>query len=153
MKNTVRTKKLRNGDKLVVVNIDRRFEYAPKYVDLKRLIAHLGAIYGSEEVTRELGLGKTTLFPKKSEDWKKRWKYKYLGQIIMDGYKEKDLKKLVSESNDNVIILREISYSNNTFRLCWVEGSKEKGTCHCTRRLKSDKYKEILSEYKKLLKF
>lgn len=63
MKNTVKTKRLKNGDKLVVVNIDGRFEYAPKYTDLKKLIAHLGAIYGSKEVTRELGLGKTTAFP------------------------------------------------------------------------------------------
>jgi len=67
MRNTVKTKRLKNGDRLVVVNIDGKFEYAPKYIDLKRLIMHLGAIYGKKEVTRELGLGKTTAFPTKKK--------------------------------------------------------------------------------------
>ena len=67
--NIVRTKKLKSGNKLVVVNINNQFEYAPRYRDLKEMIYQLMLLYGKDEVLREIGLssfiakGEASLIP------------------------------------------------------------------------------------------
>ena len=60
MNNIVKTKILENGDKLVIIVIDGKYgkyEYAPKYSDLREAIKHLKKIYGAKEVKQELKLG------------------------------------------------------------------------------------------------
>ena len=54
--NYVRTKKLSNGNKLVVIGIGCKYEYAPKYEDLSRVIFELIKLYGKDEVFEKLGL-------------------------------------------------------------------------------------------------
>lgn len=57
MNNTVKTKILKNGNKLVVIVINNEYEYAPKYSDLREVIIQLKKIYGAKEVKKELKLG------------------------------------------------------------------------------------------------
>ena len=57
MNNTVKTKILKNGNRLVVIVINNEYEYAPKYSDLREVIIQLKKIYGAKEVKKELKLG------------------------------------------------------------------------------------------------
>ena len=56
MNKTVITKKLKNGNRLVIININGIFEYAPKYSELRETIKQLKEIYGEKEVNYELNL-------------------------------------------------------------------------------------------------
>lgn len=103
-KNIVETKIAKDGRKIVVVTINgkvRKTTYAPRYEDLREIIAQLGILYGKEEVVRELGLGSTTDFPEPKD----RRFMVLLPKLVDDEIKKRDLN-LVKLIEDGFLLMK-----------------------------------------------
>lgn len=74
----IETKEISNGNKLVVVNINKGTMYAPKYSDIREIKRQLISLYGKEEVKRETN----------PNYYKHIYRYKVLGQIENDEKKK-----------------------------------------------------------------
>ena len=103
-KNIVETKIAKDGRKIVVVTINgkiRKTTYAPRYEDLREIIAQLGILYGKEEVVRELGLGSTTDFPEPKD----RRFMVLLPKLVDDEIKKRNLN-LVKLVEDGFLLMK-----------------------------------------------
>ena len=103
-KNIVEIKITRDGRKIVVVTINgkvRKTTYAPRYEDLREIIAQLGMLYGKEEVVRELGLGSTTDFPEPKD----RRFMVLLSKLVDDEIKKRNLN-LVKLVEDGFLLMK-----------------------------------------------
>ena len=103
-KNIVETKITKDGRIIVVVTINgkvRKTTYAPRYEDLREIIAQLGMLYGKEEVVRELGLGSTTDFPEPKD---RRFMI-LLPKLVDDEIKKRNLN-LVKLIEDGFLLMK-----------------------------------------------
>ena len=107
-KNIVETKIIENGNKLVVIKINRGFRkttYAPSYEDLREAIAQLGLLYGKEEVIRELGLEETTNFPEPED----RRIIITLTQLMRRNLEKENIEKIIEDG----FLLMKHKYEKN----------------------------------------
>ena len=81
----VETKKIYNGNKLVIVNVNKNTEYAARYSDIREVKRQLIALYGEEEVERETD-------PKKLErKWERKYDYKPTTVYEMEDANDKQI--------------------------------------------------------------